>query len=187
MEFIDYRRVTVDTSIQVDKSRGEKLTVKINLTFPRVPCYRMSCVCTMNTIHRLTFRTVLSLDVMDISGETQTDITHSITKLRLAENGIPVPGSRIQELQNDIDKINEQRQNGYCGSCYGGLEPESGCCNTCEDVRQAYVNRGWSFNNPDAIEQVRQEPSSCPKNNRLIRRVIVRARRLVGEAARTGP
>ncbi|KAI0087916.1 Sec1-like protein [Irpex rosettiformis] len=139
MEFIDYRRVTVDTSIQVDKSRGEKLTVKINLTFPRVPCY------------------LLSLDVMDISGETQSDITHSITKLRLAENGVPVPGSRIQELQNDIDKINEQRQNGYCGSCYGGLEPESGCCNTCEEVRQAYVNRGWSFNNPDAIEQCVQE------------------------------
>lgn len=97
---------------------------------------------------------------MDISGETQSDITHSITKLRLGENGIPVPGSRIQELQNDIDKINEQRQNGYCGSCYGGLEPEGGCCNTCEDVRQAYVNRGWSFNNPDAIEQVRQPPKS---------------------------
>ncbi|KAI0753897.1 Sec1-like protein [Irpex lacteus] len=120
MEFFDYRRVTMDTSIQVDKSRGEKLTVKINLTFPRVPCY------------------LLSLDVMDISGETQSDITHHYET----------------SVQNDIDKINEQRQNGYCGSCYGGLEPEGGCCNTCEDVRQAYVNRGWSFNNPDAIEQV---------------------------------
>lgn len=39
MEFFDYRRVNVDTSIVVDKSRGEKLTVKMNVTFPRVPCY----------------------------------------------------------------------------------------------------------------------------------------------------
>ncbi|KAI0684934.1 endoplasmic reticulum-derived transport vesicle ERV46 [Cytidiella melzeri] len=139
MELIDYRRVTVDTSIQVDKSRGERLTVKVNLTFPRVPCY------------------LLSLDVMDISGETQTDITHRISKNRLTEKGDIVPGQSTAELQNEVDKINEQRQNGYCGSCYGGIEPESGCCNSCEEVRQAYVNRGWSFNSPDAIEQCVQE------------------------------
>jgi hypothetical protein len=40
IEFFDYRRVNVDTSIVVDKSRGEKLTVKLNVTFPRVPCFR---------------------------------------------------------------------------------------------------------------------------------------------------
>ena len=99
-------------------------------------------------------RAVLSLDVMDISGETQSDITHNILKTRLDERGVPVPNSVITDLQNDLDKLNEQRQNGYCGSCYGGVEPASGCCNTCEEVRQAYVNRGWSFNRPDSIEQV---------------------------------
>ncbi|KAJ7795610.1 Sec1-like protein [Mycena olivaceomarginata] len=94
MEFFDYRRVNIDTSIVVDKSRGEKLTVKMNITFPRVPCY---------------------------------------------------------QLKNDLDKINTARDPDYCGS------PEGGCCNTCEDVRQAYVNRGWSFSNPDAIEQCKDE------------------------------
>ena len=97
---------------------------------------------------------VLSLDVMDISGETQSDITHNIYKTRLDERGVPVPNSIVKGLQNDLDKINSQRENGYCGSCYGGVEPPSGCCNTCEEVRQAYVNRGWSFNRPDSIEQV---------------------------------
>ncbi|KAI0357469.1 Sec1-domain-containing protein [Trametes cingulata] len=139
IEFFDYRRVNIDTSIVVDRSRGEKLTVRMNITFPRVPCY------------------LLSLDVMDISGETQSDITHNILKTRLDERGVPVPNSVITELQNDLDKINSQREGGYCGSCYGGVEPESGCCNTCEEVRQAYVNRGWSFNRPDAIEQCVQE------------------------------
>ncbi len=91
---------------------------------------------------------------MDISGETQSDITHNILKTRLDEGGAPVPNSVITDLQNDLDRLNEQRQNGYCGSCYGGVEPESGCCNTCDEVRQAYVNRGWSFNRPDSIEQV---------------------------------
>ena len=40
MEFFDYRRVEVDTSIVVDRSRGQKLSVKLNVTFPHVPCYR---------------------------------------------------------------------------------------------------------------------------------------------------
>ncbi|KAI0074122.1 Sec1-domain-containing protein [Panus rudis PR-1116 ss-1] len=139
MEFFDYRRVVIDTSVTVDKSRGEKLTVKLNVTYPRVPCY------------------LLSLDVMDISGESQTDISHNIVKTRLDAQGTPVPNSHITELRNDVDKLNEQRQGGYCGSCYGGVEPPSGCCNTCEDVRQAYVNRGWSFSQPDQVEQCVQE------------------------------
>lgn len=42
----------------------------------------------------------------------------------------------------------------YCGSCYGGVPPESGCCNTCEDVREAYIQKGWSFGDTDSIEQV---------------------------------
>ena len=40
IEFLDYRRVGIDTSVVVDRSRGEKLTVHLNVTFPRVPCYR---------------------------------------------------------------------------------------------------------------------------------------------------
>ncbi|THH28262.1 hypothetical protein EUX98_g5926 [Antrodiella citrinella] len=135
MEFFDYRRLTIDTSIVVDRSRGEKLTAKLNVTFPRVPCY------------------LLSLDVMDISGETQSDVSHNIIKTRLNENGSPVPSSQSTELRNDIDRLNEARQNGYCGSCYGGTEPPSGCCNTCEEVRQAYITRGWSFSTPDSVEQ----------------------------------
>ncbi|KAG8214562.1 Sec1 family-domain-containing protein [Butyriboletus roseoflavus] len=139
MEFFDYRRVVVDTSIVVDRSRGQKLSVKLNVTFPHVPCY------------------LLSLDVMDISGEQQRDVSHNIIKKRLTKSGVDVPGQRSGDLRNEIDKLAEKRGSGYCGSCYGGVEPESGCCNTCEEVRQAYSGRGWSFGNPDDIEQCVQE------------------------------
>ncbi|KAF8160191.1 Sec1-like protein [Pholiota molesta] len=140
IEFLDYRRVNIDTSIVVDKSRGEKLTVNLNITFPRVPCY------------------LVSVDVMDISGEQQRDISHNVLKSRLDSNGVTLtaPNSFDGELRNDLDKMNDVKKEG-CGSCYGGLEPESGCCNTCEEVRQAYINRGWSFANPDAIEQCKSE------------------------------
>lgn len=135
IEFFDYRRVNVDTSLVVNKSRGAKLTVKMNTTFPRVPCY------------------LLSIDVMDISGAAQRDVTHNIRKTRLTDAGVPVPNASSGELRNELDKLNEQNAQGYCGSCYGGTPPEGGCCNTCDQVRQAYVEKGWSFTNPDGIEQ----------------------------------
>ena len=63
-------------------------------------------------------------------------------------------------LKNELDKTAAKRGPDYCGSCYGGIEPEAGCCNTCEAVRQAYLARGWSFGNPDAVEQVTYFPFS---------------------------
>ena len=49
------------------------------------------------------------------------------------------------------------RPKGYCGSCYGAQAPESGCCNTCDEVREAYAESRWSFNSPESIEQCIQE------------------------------
>lgn len=54
----------------VDKSRGEKLVVNLNITFPRVPCYRTRSDPLLQRL--LTdLCTVLSVDIMDISGEHQ--------------------------------------------------------------------------------------------------------------------
>ena len=91
---------------------------------------------------------------MDITGETQRDLAHNIAKARLDQSGREIGGTHSAELRNEVDVMNDQRQEGYCGSCYGGQEPENGCCNSCEDVRQAYINKGWSFTNPDNVEQV---------------------------------
>jgi Endoplasmic reticulum vesicle transporter len=97
---------------------------------------------------------VVSLDLIDVTGELQRDITHNVVKSRLTATGEAVAGPQIAELRNDIDKLNEQRASGYCGSCYGGEPPEGGCCNSCDAVREAYTRRGWSFGNPSSIEQV---------------------------------
>ncbi|EJT98731.1 ER to Golgi transport-related protein [Dacryopinax primogenitus] len=136
MEFVDYRRIHLATSVVVDRSRGEKLLVNMNITFPRVPCY------------------LLSLDVMDISGERQHDVTHNMQRVRLSPQGIPIPDVLPESgLSNEIEKVIEAREGGECGSCYGGDPPASGCCNTCEDVREAYMRRGWSFSSPEDIKQ----------------------------------
>lgn len=39
-EFIDYLRIRNEPWLEVDYSRQERLEVNLNITFPRVPCYR---------------------------------------------------------------------------------------------------------------------------------------------------
>ncbi|KAJ1678701.1 ER-derived vesicles protein erv46 [Spiromyces aspiralis] len=78
---------------------------------------------------------LLGLDMVNSLGEHEVNAFHHITKTRLGKD---VPAN-------------------YCGDCYGGIPPKSGCCNTCEDVHQAYLRKGWAFTDPDDIEQCKRE------------------------------
>jgi len=169
MEFMDYRRIGIDTSVVVDRSRGEKLTVHLNMTFPRVPCY------------------LLSLDLMDISGELQRDISHDVVKTRLTAAGTAVPGAQIGDLHNDIEKMSENHAPDYCGSCYGGEPPENGCCNSCDDVRESYTRKGWSFGNPSGVQQVRIALSLSFISPLVACRILRRGLMLRSAFENTGP
>src|SRR5262245_43790053 len=92
---------------------------------------------------------------MDISGEHQNDLTHDIFKTRLDETGHSIESIKAQELKGDLERVAKARVPDYCGSCYGGTPPASGCCNSCEEVRESYIRKGWSFGDPDGIDQVR--------------------------------
>jgi hypothetical protein len=65
-EWAEYRQVVVRPELVVDKSRGEKMEIHMNVTFPKIPCE------------------LLTLDVMDVSGEVQTGVMHGVAKVRLA-------------------------------------------------------------------------------------------------------
>ena len=41
-----------------------------------------------------------------------------------------------------------------CESCYGAETSDQMCCNTCEDVREAYRKKGWALSEVDNIKQV---------------------------------
>lgn len=49
----------------------------------------------------------------------------------------------------------------YCGDCYGAPSPTTakkpGCCNTCDEVRDAYAGISWSFTRGDGVEQCERE------------------------------
>ncbi|KAG0056223.1 hypothetical protein BGZ83_005955 [Gryganskiella cystojenkinii] len=137
-EFFDYRSVHIESSLAVDTGRMERMQIELDITFRKIPCY------------------VLTLDVMDVAGVHQNDIEHSIYKIQLAPDGTELQSERTTEL-GDGGANPQQVEKDYCGKCGGAQPPASGCCNTCEEVRQAYGRSGWSFNKPEQIEQCVRE------------------------------
>lgn len=138
-EFIDYRRIETHTQVLVDERRGSKLDIFLNITFPHIPCH------------------MISLDVIDQSGESMNDVSHSMYKNRLSSNGEHIESNEHGELGEVLEHNDQPVPEGYCGDCYGGKPDESGCCNTCESVREAYIRQGWSFSEPQKVEQCERE------------------------------
>ncbi|KAI9680937.1 MAG: hypothetical protein M1829_001017 [Trizodia sp. TS-e1964] len=142
-EWADYRRIQVHPELVVDKGRGEKMEIHLNITFPRIPCE------------------LLTLDVMDVSGEQQSGIMHGVNKVRLApasEGGRAIDIKSI-DLHADDPAIHLDPE--YCGGCYGAPSPpnaqKANCCNTCEEVREAYASVSWAFGRGENVEQCERE------------------------------
>ena len=44
---------------------------------------------------------------------------------------------------------------GGCGNLVNGcVQSDDDCCNSCEEVREAYCKKGWAMTNADLIDQV---------------------------------
>ncbi|XP_068661424.1 uncharacterized protein [Aristolochia californica] len=144
-EFRLYLNAATETKLTVDTSRGDHLRVNFDITFPALAC------------------SLLSVDTMDISGEQHYDIRHDIVKKRLDHLGNIIESRADGIGAPKIDKP-LQRHGGrldhnetYCGSCFGAEASDDHCCNSCEDVRDAYRKKGWGLTNPDMIDQCKRE------------------------------
>ena len=118
------------------------MEIHLNITFPKMPCE------------------LLTLDVMDVSGEQQHGVAHGVKKVRLRpqSQGGGIIDTRSLALH---DEKAEHLDPNYCGECYGATAPatasKQGCCNTCDEVREAYATQGWAFGRGDGIEQCERE------------------------------
>ncbi|KZF25942.1 DUF1692-domain-containing protein [Xylona heveae TC161] len=143
-EWADYRRIEVHPELIVDKGRGERMEIHLNVSFPRVPCE------------------LLTLDVMDVSGEQQTGVMHGVSKVRLSSvsEGSRVIESSALDLHSDSTKAAHLEPD-YCGSCYMAPAPANaqkpGCCQTCDEVREAYATKSWAFGRGENVEQCERE------------------------------
>jgi len=139
-----YLTTEVSPELFVDTTRHQKLRINIDIVLPKLPC------------------AYLSIDAMDVSGEQQGDIDHNMFKQRLDKDGKKVPEQAVKEDLGDksedaIKSVKTTLDPSRCESCYGAESTERPCCNTCEDVRNAYRTRGWAFSDPMGIEQCKRE------------------------------
>ncbi|GKC16610.1 endoplasmic reticulum-Golgi intermediate compartment protein 3-like protein, partial [Tanacetum coccineum] len=140
-----YLHSVTETKLIVDTSRGERLRINFDIVFPALPC------------------SLLSLDAMDISGEEHLDIKHDIYKKRIDANGVGIESRQGGIGATKIDRPLQrhggrlERNETYCGSCFGAQVTAEDCCNSCEDVREAYRAKGWALSDPDSIDQCKRE------------------------------
>ncbi|GAB1606338.1 Hypothetical predicted protein [Argonauta hians] len=138
-----YLTKEIHPELFVDTSRGHKILIHLDITFPRLPC------------------TLLSIDAMDASGEQQIDVEHSLFKRRMDLEGNPISdtvqkqaiGSKNTTTENPDKAVLDPNR---CESCYGAEPMEGSCCNTCDQVREAYRKKGWAFK-PREVSQCQRE------------------------------
>ena len=110
--------VTTD-HLYVDTTRGERIRINANITFPHMPCAGLNLV------------------AMDVAGEQQIDVVRNLIKTRLSLDG--------HDLGKEVDGETMARKL-KCGTCYSreqppprGERPNQRCCNSCADVKELYT------------------------------------------------
>ncbi|RNF16522.1 ERGIC and golgi family 3 [Trypanosoma conorhini] len=128
----------------VDPNLGGMMDITVNITFPRVPC------------------DLITADAVDTFGNFAEDVERDTVKTRVDSRTLhkisearPLVDEK-KKLTKALDPDGAEKEN--CPSCYGA-EPEPGaCCHTCDDVRRAYAQRKWVFNEDDiSVAQCAEE------------------------------
>lgn len=132
--WISQNRATVE-HISVDTSLGKRMRVNINITFPQLACVD------------------LHLDAMDVAGDSQLDIEDTLVKKHLHTDMTPLSNEEIkvetnkhqQELEKKEALLKEKLPPNYCGPCFGAHETDGQCCQTCDELLDAYKKKMWKY------------------------------------------
>ena len=126
-EFRSYAKTNITEHLKVDNEAEGRLKINLNITFPKLSCADADLV------------------AMDVAGEHQLGISHTIHKHRLDSDGKSIGEKFQSRLKTKHDTTPEKKAlpKDYCGSCYGAGEQAKSCCNTCDSVKQAYASKGW--------------------------------------------
>ncbi|KAF1778815.1 Endoplasmic reticulum vesicle transporter, C-terminal [Phytophthora cactorum] len=94
---------------------------------------------------------------MDVAGELQVNMHQTVVKTRLDVNGLPISMNTDEIAKTDLPA-------GYCGSCYGARHPAGkDCCNTCEEVKEAFIHSDLSLEEAEQKEQCVRESIETEK------------------------
>lgn len=150
--------------VHVNATSPDGIQMEIDISFPKVNC------------------ALINVDSQDPIGQPQSmhiDRQHRIWKHRMSPEGKMIGKRSKFELGNTLqhedhlrdyaekkgiefyeeEKGHDDDEEEDCGSCYGAGE-EDECCNTCDDVKRAYVRKGWQFDPKMDIKQCRRVKNS---------------------------
>lgn len=139
-ELHDHFTLKTSEHMVVDTSLHKTLKVNVNITFHALTCAE---------VH---------LDAMDVAGDNQLSIEHDMLKQRLSSVGkeIGVPGVEIiGQKEQELEPLPVN----YCGPCYGAETEENKCCNSCDELKAAYLRKSWSLTNilKDSVQCLRDK------------------------------
>lgn len=146
LEFNTFLTPVVKEELFVDTTRGHKLEINFDLSIPSISC------------------DYLSLDAMDSTGEQHETIDHDVFKRRMDLQGNPIDEAQREDITTKklkngttTEKPEVRVAEIKCGSCYGAAANETHCCNTCQDVIDAYREKRWNPNIHDFVQCIDEQ------------------------------
>ncbi|ESS63548.1 hypothetical protein TCDM_08584 [Trypanosoma cruzi Dm28c] len=140
-----FGRDAYTTELSVDTSLSTEVEFNLDITFPRVPCHEVS------------------LDVLDVTGTVNLNVTRNIFKTPVdAQGNFAFIGTR--QGVGEYGSFREQSKDDpnspqFCGRCFisehqlSMMENKNRCCNTCNDVLNAYDQQGLPRPQKNEVEQ----------------------------------
>jgi len=140
-------RTTTAYDLRVDDSyaraRG-KIVINVDVTLRAMHCAQVS------------------LDAMDVTGETRLDVSRSeVRATRVDANGRAIATTSERAAVNAREEARARGGEGEggattCGDCYGAAEAGT-CCDDCDAVREAYRVKGWALPDLRLVTQCAKE------------------------------
>lgn len=93
------------------------------------------------------------------TGDVITSTTSSVHKSEPTTKTSSITTEHIP----DVNANNSALDTPKCMSCYGAEAANFPCCNTCDDVRQAYRQKNWHFS-PYGVEQCKKDLEDAEGN-----------------------
>ncbi|KAL3916783.1 MAG: hypothetical protein SGILL_005023 [Bacillariaceae sp.] len=131
--WVSQNRMELSNTV-VDTALGKRMRVRLNITFPSLAC---------DDLH---------LDAIDVAGDSQINIEDTLKKRQLHERtgkwftneelDVETNNHRKQQQQKE-ELLKQELPEDYCGPCYGAQDEEVQCCQTCDDVIDAYKKKRW--------------------------------------------
>ena len=140
-------RTTTAYDLRVDDGVAgatKKIVINVDLTLRAMHCAQVS------------------LDAMDVTGETRLDVSRNeVRTTRVDARGRAIAMTSERTAVNAKTEAGEREREATggrsaCGDCYGAAEAGT-CCDDCDSVREAYRVKGWALPDLRRVTQCAKE------------------------------